>query len=115
MTYRPRYVLTLALGHPSNQSDIIHIRNKMERTFFPNLLELHIHANQDTRQEKSDEPKLDEVASFNYGVPCALRLHRAHLNREQHSPRVSQAACAAAPPSGKRPKLAEDIVVKLTN
>ncbi|GBP07873.1 hypothetical protein EVAR_71549_1 [Eumeta japonica] len=66
----PRHVLTLALGHPSNQPDIIHIHNKWNE-LFPNLLELHIHANHDTRQDESNESKLDGVASFNYGVPMA--------------------------------------------
>ncbi|GBP95576.1 hypothetical protein EVAR_67048_1 [Eumeta japonica] len=71
-----RHVLTLALVHPSNQSDIIHIHNKRNELSFPNLLELHIHANQDTRQDESNEPKLDGVASFNYGVPVAtFQLH----------------------------------------
>ncbi|GBP07301.1 hypothetical protein EVAR_92166_1 [Eumeta japonica] len=59
--FSPRHVLTLALGHPSNQSDVIHIRNKRNELLFPNLLELHIHANQDTRQDESNEPKLDGV------------------------------------------------------
>ncbi|GBP53017.1 Peroxiredoxin-5, mitochondrial [Eumeta japonica] len=76
----PRHVLTLALGHPSNRSGIIHIHNKQNELFFPNLLELHIHANQDTRQEESNESKLDGVTSFNYGVPMAtFQLHHQTL------------------------------------
>ncbi|GBP55321.1 hypothetical protein EVAR_43076_1 [Eumeta japonica] len=70
----------LALGHPSNQSDIIYIHNKWDELFFPNLLELDIHANQDIRQDESNEPKLGGVASFNYGVPIAtFQLHHQTL------------------------------------
>ncbi|GBP91656.1 hypothetical protein EVAR_90831_1 [Eumeta japonica] len=70
ISFRPQYMLTLALGHPSNQPDIIYIHNKQNELLFPNLLELHIHANQDT-QDESNEPKLIGVALFNYGVPMA--------------------------------------------
>ncbi|GBP54111.1 hypothetical protein EVAR_81279_1 [Eumeta japonica] len=34
---------------------------------------------QSTRQEESNEPKLDGVASFNYGVPMATQLHHQTL------------------------------------
>ncbi|GBP23847.1 hypothetical protein EVAR_86224_1 [Eumeta japonica] len=66
--FSPRHVLTLALGLPSNQLDIINIHSKRKELFFPNLLELHIHANQDTHQYKSNEPKLDGCVDGG-GVP----------------------------------------------
>ncbi|GBP63240.1 Probable multidrug resistance-associated protein lethal(2)03659 [Eumeta japonica] len=78
----PLHMIASALGHPSSQSDIIHVHNKRnEQTYeliFPNMRShIYVHETITThRPSKTVHPstrlKLDTVVSLNYRVPMAV-------------------------------------------